>query len=236
MRYLKKLNEMSDIIKKGKNLTINNNPLKNIQLEEISDNIIYWRNDKNSYIFSEGFTMVWFIKDDISIKTLKADNNHLLFFSRKVMGNSPISDIWLKNKPQQKGIIGILEAFTNEDLIYIDMMSVRPGYMKNGINKFMIEILIEQFPNAILKFSLPTKEGKLFIKKYYPNAKIENEISKEDIDDILNKLKNKQSILLYTTIDLRKIIRNLIPSKTYEVFNMKRDELVKTLNDYINEN
>ena len=210
--YIQFINEMADIIKKGSKLSVNNILLKNLKLEEINENIIYWRNDKNTFVFREGTTMVWFIKDNITLEKLKEDGSLLLFFPHKFMNNSPISDIWLRNKPIQKGIIGVLEAYTHETIIFIDMMSVRKGYMKNGINQLMIKTLIEEFPNAIIKFSEPTKVGKEFIKKYYPNARIEGEVVDSDIDILLNQLKNDLPNHIFTNKDIGVISRKVLPN------------------------
>jgi len=203
MKHLKLFNEMANIVKTGKKLTINDKPLKDATIEQLSENILHWRLDKNSFLYKEGFTMVWFVDSDEAAKYLAANSDNLLFFPQKVgFTSSPITDIWLRNKPAQKNIIGALEASTFPDCIYIDMMSVRKGYMGNGINNMMIKFLIKEFPNAILKFSEPTKDGLAFIKKYYPNAKIEGKIDDSDIEYILKKLKSGEENHLITDKDI----------------------------------
>jgi len=233
MKYLKYITEMADIIKKGQKLSINNKPLKSFNVKEVQDNMLYWRCDKPTFMYDEGDTFVWFIKDDASRELLK-DGQNLVFFPVSIgFGrNAPIEDIWKKNNPLQKSIIGCIRAYTDDSLVYIDMMSVRPGYMKNGINNFMIQFLTEQYPNAILKFSKPTKEGEGFIKKYYPTAKIEGQMTDEDITDLLNKLKTNQSILQYTSKDLL-IAVNKLQLAVGIKRELKYDDLFKLLNDYL---
>ena len=221
MKYLKKLNEMADIQKNGNKLSVDGTPLKNMNLEDINENMIYWRNDKGNYIFDEGYTMVWFVKDDATKAALLEKNELLVFFPKASFGfgsagTGPIHDIWKSKqrlnpaeKQIQKGIIGAIEAHTDPNIIYIEMMSVRKGYMKNGINNLMIKQLIAQFPNAVLKFSNPTKEGLGFIKKYYPNAKIEGIMTDEDIADLLKRLKNDDNNFFYTGRDVEQAIIQL---------------------------
>ena len=120
--------------------------------------------------------MIWFLDDDKYKKYFINGEEDLIYFPLfRGIGNfnsSPISDLWRKNTPIQKHIIGAIRAIANEELIYIDMMSVRPGYKRNGINHHMIITLMKMFPKAQLKFSKPTDEGKSFIQKYFPDAKI----------------------------------------------------------------
>lgn len=183
-KYQEFITEMAQITKKGTKLTVDGTPLKNIKTSDIDDNIMFWRNDKANFMFEEGFSMLWFLDDDAYKKDFNGDN--LLFFPRGGFSfdASPITDIWKKNKPIQKHIIGCIQADTSENQIFVDMMSVRSGYMKNGINKHMINALVSIFPNAVLKFSKPTKMGQEFINKYYPTAKIEGILTKEDLIDI----------------------------------------------------
>ena len=83
-------------------------------------------------------------------------------------GGSPISDVWSKRfaKKGTEHILGILEGTSNEDEIYINMMTVRPKYKRNTINTKMIQFLQKHFPNAKLSFSSPTEQGKKFISSY----------------------------------------------------------------------
>ena len=198
------VNEMAEIDKRGQKLSVDGKPLKSLTLTEIEDNILYYRCDKRTFMFDEGDTYLWFIKDNKLAEDF-SDGQNLLFFppSLSFGRNAPINDIWKKNNLLQKNIIGCIKAYTEDNLIYIDMMSVRPGYMKNGINNFMIQFLISQFPNAQLKFSKPTKEGKEFIQRNYPTAKIEGILSQEDLNELLKTIESNGSLFKYTTLDLK---------------------------------
>jgi len=174
--YNSYINEMAIINKIKNKLFIDNIPLKDIQLQSLEDNILYYKEEVGNFIIPKNFTMVWILDNDkFKLPFIKGEENLLFFKSRISYASigSPISDIWLKNTPNQKHIIGVIRAITNEDLIYIDMMSVRPGYKRNKINYHMINYLININPNAKLKFSSPTNDGLSFIKKYFPNSEID---------------------------------------------------------------
>lgn len=175
LNFISFINEMAKIDKKGNKLSINNVPLKNTAYEVLDDNTIFYREEKGNFLFPKDYTMVWFLDDDTFVKKFTSGEENLIYFPpRRIfnLNSSPISDLWKKNTPIQKHIIGCIKGITNDDLIYIDMMSVRPGFKKNGINYHMINTLIRMFPKAQLKFSKPTDEGKLFIQKHFPDAKI----------------------------------------------------------------
>ena len=174
--FISYINEMAKIDKKGNNLSIDGVPLKNTSYEVLDDNTIFYREEKGNFLFPKNFTMVWFLDDDKFKNNFISGEENLVYFPAfrglNNFNSSPISDLWKKNTPIQKHIIGAIRAITNEELIFIDMMSVRPGYKKNGINHHMINTLIKMFPNAQLKFSKPTDEGTLFIQKHFPDAQI----------------------------------------------------------------
>jgi hypothetical protein len=206
------VNEMANIEKKGKKLYVGDKHLKDIEQSDVSDNILLWRNNQNTFMFTEGYTMIWFIKDsDLKDDMLAKSDESLVWFPKVTMtfNSSPINDIWKKNKGLQKNIIGCIEAMTDSEQIFISMMSVRPGYGRNGINNIMIKSLIELYPNAEMKFSNPTKDGKEFIKKYYPNAKIESELSESDIKEIIDTVKSDKPLTKWTNNDIRTALNEL---------------------------
>jgi hypothetical protein len=175
--FISFINEMAKIDKIGNKLFIKGKLLKDIQYRTLDKNTLLYREEKGNFLFPKNFTMVWFLDDDNYKKYFISGDENLVYFpSFRSLGNFnslPISDLWKKNTPIQKHIIGAIRAISNDELIYIDMMSVRPGYKRNGINYHMIKTLIKMFPKAKLKFSKPTDEGKFFIEKYFPNAEIE---------------------------------------------------------------
>lgn len=175
-KYFSFINEMAKIDKIGNKLSIDGKSLKDISYRTLDKNTLYYREEKGNFLFPKNFTMVWFLDDDKYKKDFISGEENLVYFPTfRNFGNftaSPISDLWKRNTPTQKHIIGAIRAISNEELIYIDMMSVRPGYKRNGINSHMIKTLMKIFPKAQLKFSKPTDEGRNFIQKYFPNAKI----------------------------------------------------------------
>ena len=165
------INEMAKIDKKGNKLYVDGVPLKKIPLELVNPNIVIWRNEEDDFPLIEGYTMVWYINDDKNAYLLNDKKNQLFFPKERGLGNnSVLEDIWVNNTKEQKNIIGCIQAITNDDEIIIYLMSVRRGYKRNGINKLMVQALINKYPNSKLAFDGPTPKGELFIQRYFPDA------------------------------------------------------------------
>lgn len=83
-------------------------------------------------------------------------------------GGSPITDVWKKRfqKPGTEHIIGLIQGHSDDNTIFVDMMSVRTNWRRNRINSLMIDALKKRFPQAKLSFSSPTDQGQKFIKSY----------------------------------------------------------------------
>lgn len=91
-----------------------------------------------------------------------------LFPSQSVMRPNPITDIWAKwNKPP-KGCIGVLYlgvySIEDSDILFIDMMSVRPEWQRYGVNAALIQYAQARWPNRELLFSDTTHAGHAFAK------------------------------------------------------------------------
>ena len=84
-------------------------------------------------------------------------------------GRQPISDIWKKKKFNSSqwdaDVLGALRAFIDEDTIYLDMVSIRPGYKRNSIASKMIEETKNLYPGRKLDHSDSTLVGYQFLKK-----------------------------------------------------------------------
>lgn len=97
-----------------------------------------------------------------------ARGGRYLFFKGQTMGASynAIDEIF---KRAPKGIIGVYEVCLekkgpNKDIIFVNMMSVRPGWKRNGLNMAMMRWLLKEYPKRKLEFSDPTREGYSFIQ------------------------------------------------------------------------
>jgi len=167
------LNEMPVISLQGKTAFADDKPLKDVDVDNIKNNIVIFRETRPNSLFAEGTTWVYFLDSEESAKKMEAGEISMLMIPIGTFssGGSPISDVWSKRfaKKGTEHILGILEGHTNEDEIYINMMTVRPKYKRNTINTKMIQFLQNHFPNAKLSFSSPTPEGKKFISKYQNN-------------------------------------------------------------------
>lgn len=76
-----------------------------------------------------------------------------------------ISEIF---KRAPKGLIGVAEVVVSNDeewrdVVYINMMSVRPAWKRNGLNMAMVRALLQTYPDRKLEFSAPTPAGRAFI-------------------------------------------------------------------------
>ena len=165
------LTEMPVISLQGKTAFADDKPLKDVDVDNIENNIVFFRIPENTQSFYEaGTTWVYFMDSEESAEKMKAGKIPMLMVPQGTFysGGSPITDVWKKQfaKEGTEHILGILEGNATEEEIYINMMTVRPKYKRNTINTKMINFVKKTFPNAKLSFSSPTPEGKKFISKY----------------------------------------------------------------------
>jgi hypothetical protein len=147
--------------------------LKKLPFVEVSENLVIIRQKDSGGFIPEGWTLVYFMDSPQAAEQMKQGQMSYLIFPRGTFysGGSPITDVW-KKKFQQQGhehILGLIEGHSNNEEIYIDMMSVRKQYRRHSINTKMIEALKDLFPKAKVSFSSPTKEGSKFIQKFKEN-------------------------------------------------------------------
>ena len=165
------LNEMPVISMQGKTAFADDKPLKEVDVDNVKNNIVIFRIPENTpHIYEAGTTWVYFMDSEESAEKMKAGEISMLIVPQGTFssGGSPITDVWSEKfaKEGTEHILGILEGNTNEEEIYINMMTVRPKYKRNTINTKMIKFLQSEFPNAKVSFSSPTPQGKKFIDKY----------------------------------------------------------------------
>jgi len=174
------IKEFPDISKKDKTVYAGNAALRNLKVDDVVKNIVFIRNEKDGF-FPVGWSLVYFLDNEESAELMKQGKIPYLMVPRGTFhrGGSPITDIW-KKKFQQPGtehILGVIEANVMEDSIYIDMITVRPGYQRNKIASMMLEMIKKQYPNAKISTSSTTPKGEKFFKSTlkdnveYPMAK-----------------------------------------------------------------
>lgn len=163
------LKEMPVISKTSSGVKAGDQPLKGMKLEDIKGNIVFFRNDKPS-IFAAGFTLMYFMDSEESAQAMKEGKIPYLMVPRGTFhsGGSPITDIWKKRfqKPGTEHILGVIEGNTNDEIIYIDMVTVRPGYQRNRIATLMMDMIKQRFPNAKIETSSRTEKGEKLYKAY----------------------------------------------------------------------
>lgn len=156
--------------KKGETALAGDKPLKDQAVEEVTGNIVVIRQGKGGGFLAEGFTLVYFMDSDESAQAMKQGQIPYLMVPRGTFmgGGSPITDIWLKKfqKPGTHHILGVIEGHSDEETIFIDMVTVRPGWKRNHIAKLMMDRLKKTFPEAKLSTSTQTDDGQKLFQSY----------------------------------------------------------------------
>jgi hypothetical protein len=186
------LNEIPVIsIGTNKSVLADDQPLKELDVDAIQNNLVVFRvpppEEGKVSFFADGKTWVYFLDSEKSAQEMKEQKIPMLMVPQGTIhsGGSPITDIW-KRRFFKKGsdepremriggrtkviegtdkILGVIEGTTNDEVIYIDMMTVRPPFKRNTINTKMIQALRQDFPKAKIEFSRPTPQGQKFIDK-----------------------------------------------------------------------
>jgi ribosomal protein S18 acetylase RimI-like enzyme len=145
-----------------------------LDLSAVENNIVMFRESNSNSLFGAGFTLVFFMDSEQSANDMRDGKLPYLMVPRGAFhsGGSPITDIWKKKyqRPGTEHILGIFEGYTNEEEIYIDMLTVRPKFQKNTIAKKIVDAVRKRFPNAKIYHSSPTDAGSKFNKSYKKNV------------------------------------------------------------------
>ena len=156
--------------KQGKTALAGDKPLRDQNVEEIYDNIVVIRQGKEGGFLPVGWTLVYFMDSDESANGIAHGEIPYLMVPRGTFmsGGSPITDIWLKKfqKPGTEHILGVIEGHSDDKSIFIDMVTVRPGWKRNHIAKLMMDRLKKTFPEANLTTSTQTDAGQKLFKSY----------------------------------------------------------------------
>ena len=178
MRYINHpVNESPMMNKKGSQALAGDKPLKGSSVTDVMGNIVVIRQPSDGGIIAEGYTLVYFMDSDQAANAMaKGDIPYLMVPRGTFMGGgSPITDVWKKKfqKPGTEHILGLIEGHTDEKRIFVDMISVRPGWKRNHIAKLMIDRLKKSFKKAKVSTSTQTTDGeKLFGGLGVPKPKV----------------------------------------------------------------
>lgn len=177
--YSAHVDEMAMITKKGKNVYVDGKPMKSANIEDLGNNTALYHEKTGNWMVSKGKFWLWFADTPEWITKLKAGEYEMLMFPIRTRFNifdvAPITDVWKKkwlNKTKgSEHVIGLVEGFEDEKTkkVYIEMMSVKPGYKMNRINTHMMNIIKDAFKDYTFVFEDPTEDGYLFAKKYVDN-------------------------------------------------------------------
>lgn len=177
--FLRSLIEMPEFARVGKKAvdTETGVNLRDLPLEAVDDNLLMWHNEKDTFFFSAGFTMVWFFRSEESAKAAVQTKGYcppmfadFVNMSDRFSGRSPIKDIWSKRRGSKEHstldaeVVGALRAQVDEESIYIDMVSVRPGWKRNSIASKMVEALKARWAGKKVDHSDTTSDGHKFLK------------------------------------------------------------------------
>ena len=189
MNFRNFLLEMPIISRSGKQVMADDKPLKTA--EEADNNIVLFRESRPNSLFRLGTMWLYFMDSEESAKEMKEGKIPMLVIPqgagfRLINRVDPITSVWTKefyqkgtDEPRERmengkpvlvdgtnKVLGILEGHSDENIIYINMMSVRPGFKRNSVNSKMITYVKNHFPQAKLEFSKPTDDGKKFINSF----------------------------------------------------------------------
>lgn len=164
----KPLTESPQITQIGKLARVNDQPLKNVPLSTVRENMVFIRQQNQGGFIPEGWSVIYFMDTEEAANMMANGKMPYLLVPRGTFssGGSPITDIWKKRfqKPGHEHILGVLEGNTMPDNVYIDMITVRSGYRRNSIAKKMVELIKQEYPNAKITYSSPTDQGRKFFK------------------------------------------------------------------------
>lgn len=171
IKLMEILNEMPTMSRRGKSAYADQSKLRDLKVEDVIDNIVVFRLPKANMLFPEGFFMAYFMDSLASTDAMKHGKIGYLIVPdrpRYAFDSAPIKDIWQKKHSNngQEHILGIVQGVISEKEIYVDKMTVRPGWKRNTINSKLVQALKKEYPNRELNFSGPTPDGRNFIKNF----------------------------------------------------------------------
>jgi hypothetical protein len=169
-----------DIFRKGKAVHTPEGPLKSLKLQDVDDNVVVMHSKDGDFFHARGFTLVYFMDSPANAQLMKSGNiDYLLFppqLTSTMFTRSPIKDIWKRKKKFEgdlggtEHILGAIEAYVDGKEIYIDMMSVRPGFKNAHIATLMVDALKKNWPGLSMRTSHRTDDGSKFFAKYDPSV------------------------------------------------------------------
>jgi N-acetylglutamate synthase-like GNAT family acetyltransferase len=183
--------------------------LKDLSVEQVAPNIVIFHDPNGNFLKSAGWTMVYFMDSEQAARDMKDSKIDYPMFipgslDMQFSGYSMLDAIWKKGKAprgetpenrrsreSKRHVVGALEAYVTPDGIYVDYLSVRPGWRRNTIATKMMQALKNEFPDREMTHSKATDQGAKFLKatgQYNPHEKEELKPQQEHIEAILSEL------------------------------------------------
>ena len=172
-----------DFEQAGGRVRSHSGPLKKLSVQQVKPNIVVFYQPSETFIKPAGWIMVYFMDSEQAAADIKAGKiDYPLFMPGSLMQRSSgydiMTNLWQRHKappretPEQRQsraekrhVVGALEAYKRKDSIFIDYISVRPGWKRNTIGTKMIQALEKEFPGTPIQHSPTTDQGYGFLKK-----------------------------------------------------------------------
>jgi hypothetical protein len=168
------IDEMAQITKKGKTVYADGKPLRDATIQELEPNMGLVHFKESNWFYGAGKFFLYLASDPAWNAGFKTGESDMLIFPIRTNHNmftvSPITDVWKKSWTKKYKnsdlVIGMVEGTVGKDKLFVEMMSVRPGYKMNSINTKLIDTLVDWHPDLQLTWVDPTNDGLEFIHKY----------------------------------------------------------------------
>lgn len=149
--------------------------LRDLSVDEVEANIGFMHLPEGTFFTAPGFTMAWFFDTEEAARAAGSTPGYCppLFqdyvnVSDRFSGRSPIKGIWNKRKGPHSAldasVVGAIRAYIDDSTIYLDMISVRPGWKRNSVAAKLTAALKNHWPGRALEHSETTSDGHRFLK------------------------------------------------------------------------
>lgn len=177
-----RLLETPDFERAGSTVSSPEGALRGMNVEQVEPNIVVFFSEKAT-IKPAGWIMMYFMDTPAAAAEMKAGKIAYPVFmpgslSMRFGGYSMIDALWKRPKKQRWWkpgdaeseakkihVVGALEAYKGNKEIFVDNLSVRPGWRKNTIGSKLMQALKNHFPGLPVTHSQPTDQGRKFLKK-----------------------------------------------------------------------
>lgn len=166
----------------GGKVTAPEGNLRDLTVEQVAPNIVIFHDPNGNFWKSPGWTMIYFMDTEQAARDMKANKIDYPMFipgslSMRFGGYSMIDAIWKKKKAPRgetpdkreqrdamRHVVGALEAYVTDEGIFVDNLSVRPGWRRNTIGSKLMKALKDHWPGLEATHSKETEAGGKFLK------------------------------------------------------------------------